>query len=60
MKIITDNWAVFWSPPGTTLQFHADVSAPTPAAAAAKFRSIYPQDTVHSVRGCDGRFCSLS
>jgi hypothetical protein len=56
MKIIPGLYAVFWSPQGSTQQFHADVGALSPAAAVASFRDYFPTDIVRSIRGADGRF----
>jgi hypothetical protein len=49
MKII--GFAVFWGN-----QFHADVHAATAQEAADLFRSLFPGDTILSVRSSSGRF----
>lgn len=56
MKIIRGTYAVFWRPPRSRCQFHADVPATSPREAATAFRNLFPGDLVVSVRGADGRF----
>lgn len=56
MKILEKTFAVFWSMTGSKVQFHADVHAETPVEAAKKFRDLYPEDVIHSVRDRSGRF----
>lgn len=54
MKII--GYAVFWSFPGDTIQFHADVQGKSARDAAAKFQNLFPGDVIRSVRSTSGRF----
>ncbi len=54
MKII--GFAVFWSFPGSAVQFHADVHASSAAEAARSFQSLFPGDVIRSVRSTSGRF----
>lgn len=56
MRILHGAYAVFWSPQGASIQFHADVPSGSPAEAAEVFRNMFPQDILRSVRGPDGRF----
>lgn len=56
MRLIAGLYAVFWSPPGCTQQFHADVGAMSPVGAAATFRNYFPTDKIRSVRDSRGRF----
>lgn len=51
--------AIFWSPKGCRQQFHADVwIAPGEAMAdvLARYRRMFPGDTIRSVRNATGRF----
>lgn len=56
MRLINGLYAVFWSPQGASIQFHADVAGSSPAEAAETFRLHFPDDILRSVRGPDGRF----
>lgn len=59
MNILPGSFAVFWSRPGWSRQFHADHFQPTAKAAAAAHRAAFPEDRICSVRGRDGRFNSF-
>lgn len=60
MRILHGSFAVFWSRPGWGRAFHADIHARSPKEAVAAFRQMFPDDTVRSVRGKDGRFAAFT
>lgn len=62
MRIVPNTLALFWTRPGWRQTFHADLGVQpgeTVAAAVARYRAMFPADTVRSVRDGSGRFVSF-
>lgn len=60
MKIMQNTYALFWTRKGWKKQFHADVPADVPApVAVSRFRDMFPDDVVCSVRDASGRFVAF-
>jgi hypothetical protein len=59
MRVLPNTIAVFWSSKGTKQQCHADfvpLPGETLVDAVARYRELFPDDTVNSVRDQSGRF----
>ncbi len=61
MRLLSDMYAVFWRAKDSPVQFHADIAGKSPRDAVSKFRAMFPDDVVCSVRHPDakGRFLSF-
>ena len=64
MKILPKSFAIFWSLPGSAVQFQADGwrrplkggGYEGPAPVVARFREAFPDSIIRSVRDTDGRY----
>lgn len=62
MKILQNTFAVFWTRKEWRQQFHADLARlnnETARHAVQRYRAIFPQDIVCSVRASNGKFVSF-
>lgn len=60
MRIMQNTYALFWTRQGWKHQFHADVPNDVAAPEAVKrFKDMFPDDVVLSVRDAKGRFLAF-
>lgn len=63
MRIERNTFAVFWTRPGLGRAFHADGyrydPADTPETVANRFREMFPDSVIRSMRDGSGRFVAF-